>query len=210
MQSPPGGGSPTPGLLLLGAPLAGTASTAAAPAVGLLPLGAFFLKVGSVLYGSGYVLLAFLRGGLVESYGWLTETQLLDAISIGQFTPGPLLSTSTFIGYLLQSWPGAIVATLGVFLPSFIFVLLTHRWVFRMRSSAVLGGFLDAVNATAVGLMAAVVLQLGQAALEGWPAWVIGLGAAAGVLLTRVNPTWWILGGGGLGVLAWAAGWVGG
>jgi chromate transporter len=186
----------------------GTAATQAGgvAAASVLGLGAFFLKVGSVLYGSGYVLIAFLRNGLVVERQWLSEAELLDAVAVGQCTPGPLLSTSTFIGYLVQGWPGAIVATAGIFLPSFLFVLLTHRWIAKMRSSAILGGFLDAVNVAAVGLMVAVVFQLSTDALASWPAWVIGLLAAAGVLFTRVNPTWWIAGGGALGWLACSLG----
>ena len=126
-----------------------------------------------MLYGSGYVLVAFLEGGLVEDYGWLTQGQLLDAIAIGQFTPGPVLSTSTFIGYLIEGVPGAAVATLGIFLPSFLFVLMLNPLIPKLRQSVWLSAFLDAVNAAAVALMAAVTLQLGVDVLVSWPAWVI-------------------------------------
>ena len=130
----------------------------------------FFLKVGAVLYGSGYVLMAFLEGGLVHGYGWLTQSQLLDAVAVGQFTPGPLLSTSTFIGYLVNGLPGAVVATLGIVLPSFLFVLLLNPLIPRMRRSVWLGALLDSVNVSAVALMVAVTVELGRATLTTWVA----------------------------------------
>jgi chromate transporter len=199
--------SPGPGaslgacaLLLPGVAAAGVPGSA-----GLLELGAFFLKVGSVLYGSGYVLLAFLRNGLVADHHWLTEAQLLDAIAVGQFTPGPLLATATFIGFLLQSWAGAAVATVAIFLPSFVFVLLTTPWIPKMRASATLGALLDGVNAASLGLMAAVVLQLGSEALRGWTSWIIAAASALGTIFTRLNPTWFILAGGAFGLaVEWA------
>ena len=161
----------------------------------LWSLGLFFLKIGAVLYGSGYVLVAFLQGGLVDKLGWLTQQQLLDAIAIGQLTPGPLLSTATFIGYLLLGVPGATVATVGVFLPSFLFVAALSPIVPRFRRSPWAASFLDAVNVCSLGLMAAVSIELGVATLRTWPAIVIALVAAALGLRWKVNSTWLVLGG---------------
>jgi chromate transporter len=113
----------------------------------------FFLKVGAVLYGGGYVLLAFLEQGLVRQNAWLTHQQLLDAVASGQFTPGPVLSTATFIGYVLGGVPGAAVATMAIFLPSFFYVALLAPILFSLRQSAWMAAFLDSVNACAVTLM---------------------------------------------------------
>ncbi|HEY0736359.1 MAG TPA: chromate efflux transporter [Herpetosiphonaceae bacterium] len=161
-----------------------------------------FLKIGSVLYGSGYVLLAFLRADLVEHTRWLTDQQLLDAVAVGQFTPGPLFTTATFVGYLVGSWPGAILATLGIFLPSFILVAITNPWIPRLRSSAWTSAVLDGVNVASLALMAAVTAQLGQAALI--DVLTVGLLIAAGVLLIRfkINSAWLVLAGGVIGLLA--------
>jgi len=126
----------------------------------LWQLGLFFLKVGSVLFGSGYVLVAFLEGELVQKYQWLTQQQLLDAIAIGQLTPGPVLSTATFIGYIILGLPGAIVATVAIFFPSFIIVLLIKPLIPRLRNSKWTGAFLDAVNVSAVALMGVVIYRL--------------------------------------------------
>lgn len=133
--------------------------------VSLWQLGLFFLKVGSVLFGGGYLLIAFIETGLVQEYGWLTQQQLLDAIAIGQLTPGPILSTATFIGYVIAQSPGAIVATLGIFLPSFLLVLALNPILPLLRASQWTGAFLDAVNVSAVALMTIVTLQLGHAIL---------------------------------------------
>jgi chromate transporter len=162
-------------------------STRSAPAAvpSATNVGLYFLKIGSVLFGSGYVLLAFLEQGVVEQYRWLTHRQLLDAIAVGQFTPGPLFTTATFIGYLVAGVPGAVAATLGIFLPSFVFVGLTHDLVTRLRASPRAAGFLDGVNAGAVALMAAVALTLAQEALRGWIA--IGIAVVALVLLLRTR-----------------------
>ena len=116
-----------------------------------------FLKVGAILYGSGYVLFAYLDAELVAG-GWLTRKELIDAIAVGQFTPGPVLSTSTFIGYQLNGVQGAIAATVGIFLPSFLFVLLLNPWIPKMRKSKVLSYFLDCVNVAAVAIMLAVLI----------------------------------------------------
>ncbi|HYU34336.1 MAG TPA: chromate efflux transporter [Thermoanaerobaculia bacterium] len=182
--------------LLAGLPSAGGAAAAGAPAVGLLPLFLFFLKVGSVLFGSGYVLLAFLRADLVERWHWLTERQLLDAIAIGQVTPGPVFTTATFIGYLLRGFPGALIATLGIFLPAFVFVALSGPLVPKLRASPVFGALLDGVNVGSLALMAVVTVQLGRSALVD-PATVLLAAASAFLLIRyRVSSAWLILGGG--------------
>ena len=175
--------------------LAVQAAGAAAAAVPLWKLGFFFLKVGAILYGSGYVLVAFLEGDLVDDYGWLTRTQLLDAIAIGQFTPGPVLTTATFIGYVLGGVPGALVATVGIFLPSFVFVAILNPIVPKLRQSPWTSAFLDAVNVSAVALMLVVSVKLGITALDAWPAWVIFAGAAVAALRYRVNAAYLVLGG---------------
>jgi len=181
------------------APAAGAAGTAVT--VSLWKLGAFFLKVGAVLYGSGYVLVAFLEGGLVHDYAWLTRQQLLDAIAIGQFTPGPVLSTATFVGYLVAGAPGAWVATAAIFLPSFCFVAALNPLVPRLRRSPWTAAFLDAVNVSSIALMAAVTLKLAQSTLTAWPAWLIAAGAAALGVGWKVDPSRLILGG---AVAGWA------
>ncbi len=160
--------------------------------------------MGAVLYGGGYVLLAFLQQGLVHQYGWLTQQQLLDAVAIGQFTPGPVLSTATFIGYLLGGAPGAAVATLAIFLPSFFYVALLAPVLFRLRQSAWMAAFLDSVNVCAVALMAGVTLRLAADALRGWPTWVIAVAALAVLLRWKISPAW-VVAGGGLAGLALAA-----
>ncbi|MBI2901991.1 MAG: chromate efflux transporter [Candidatus Methylomirabilis oxyfera] len=167
----------------------------------LKAIGLYFLKIGSVLFGSGYVLIAFLRGDLVVDYRWLTELQLLDAVAIGQLTPGPVSSTATFIGYLLAGAAGAVVATAGIFLPSFLFVLATNPLIPRIRRSATAASFLDAVNVSSIGLMAAVTVELAAAALKGWAGWAIGLAAVVGLVKFRVNPAWLVVGG---AVAGWA------
>jgi chromate transporter len=178
-----------------------TGAAAAGGAVSLGRLFLFFLKVGAVLYGSGYVLVAYLEGGLVRQHGWLTHPQLLDAVALGQLTPGPVLSTATFIGYVVAGTPGAALATVGIFLPSFFFVLALNPLVPKLRRSAWMGAFLDAVNVAAVGLMAAVTLELGAATLRSWPAWLIAALAAVAVLRFRVGAVWVVLGGAVLGRL---------
>lgn len=186
-----------------GAAAAAGGGSATAATVSLVTLGLFFLKVGAVLYGSGYVLVAFLEGGLVRDYGWLSEAQLLDAIAIGQLTPGPVLSTATFIGYILGGLPGAAVATAGIFLPSFIFVAALGLVLPRLRRSRWMAAFLDAVNMSSVALMAAVTVTLSVSTLTSWPAWVIALAAAGAGLHWKVNATWLVLGGAVVGRLLW-------
>jgi chromate transporter len=155
-----------------------------------------FLKIGAVLYGSGYVLLAFLRNDFVLRLGWLTNQQLLDAVAIGQFTPGPVFTTATFIGYVLGGWPGAILATVGIFLPAFLFVAAVNPLIPRLRRSPWMAGFLDGVNVAALGLMAGVTWELGRAAIIDGVTAV--LAAIALVLLIRykLNSAWLVLGGG--------------
>jgi chromate transporter len=195
-----GGGTPRAGAGFLWlAPAAATAAAATPWAIGL-----YFLKIGSVLFGSGYVLLAFLQEGLVQHYRWLTEQQLLDAVAVGQFTPGPVFSTATFVGYVIAGVPGAVAATVGIFLPSFFFVGATHSLVPRLRASRWAGGFLDGVNVGSVALMAGVSAQLGRATLIAWPAWLIAILALVLVLRPRVNPAWVIAVGAVLGLItAW-------
>lgn len=162
----------------------------------------FFLKVGSVLYGSGYVLLAFLQRDLVDRLGWLTSQELLDAIAIGQFTPGPVFTTATFVGYLVAGNAGAIAATLGIFLPAFLLVGLVNPWVPVLRRSRWFGGFLDGVNAASLGLMAAVLFSLGQTALvDGVTMGLAVLGAIA-VFRLQINSAWIVLAGGLVGLVA--------
>lgn len=160
-----------------------------------------FLKIGAVLYGSGYVLLAFLRNDFVERLGWLTNQQLLDAVAIGQFTPGPFFTTATFIGYLLGGIPGGLVATLGIFLPSFVFVALSGPLIPKLRKWASTSILLNGVNVAALGLMAGVTLDLGKAALIDWL--TVGLAAVAAFLLIRfrLNSAWLVLGGALVGLL---------
>jgi chromate transporter len=160
-----------------------------------------FLKIGAILYGSGYVLLAFLRADFVDRLGWLTDKQLLDAVAIGQVTPGPVFTTATFIGYLLGGFPGAILSTIGIFLPSFIFVAVSNPLIPKIRRSAWAGSLLDGINVASLALMAAVTWQLGQAAIVD-PITVV-LVIISAVLLFRynVNSAWLILGGGITGLL---------
>lgn len=168
---------------------------------GLWPLFLFFLKVGAVLFGSGYVLLAFLRTDLVEHWGWLTETQLLDAVAIGQVTPGPVFTTATFIGYILGQWPGAILATLGIFLPSFFFVAVSGPLIPKLRQSPIAGAILDGVNAAAWALMLVVTYQLaGSAFIDYWTS-ILGIISASLLLLIPINSAWLVLAGGGIGYL---------
>ena len=148
-----------------------------------------------MLYGSGYVLLAFLRADFVDRLGWLTETQLLDAVAIGQVTPGPVFTTATFIGFLLAGVPGAIVATVAIFLPSFVFVAAIHSQVKRLRASSITAPILDAVNDAAVGLMTLVTVFLGRSALVDVPTILVALAALAVLILTKINSLWLILAG---------------
>ena len=167
-----------------------------------LQLFLFFLKIGSVLYGSGYVLLAFLQRDLVDRLGWLTSQELLDAIAIGQFTPGPVFTTATFVGYLVAGNAGAIAATLGIFLPAFLLVGLVNPWVPVLRRSRWFGGFLDGVNAASLGLMAAVLFTLGQTALVDGVTVVLAVLGAIAVFRLQINSAWIVLAGGLVGFVA--------
>jgi chromate transporter len=193
--------SPDPSAILLGilAPAAGNT-------VGIAALFLYFLKIGAILFGSGYVLLAVLRADLVLRLHWLTDAQLLDAIAVSQATPGPFFTVSTFIGYLLGGWKGAALATVGMFLPAFIYVALTARFLPRLRKSPVAAAFLDGVNASAVALMAFVGYQFARAALTNLLLIAVAILSAFLVFRYQVNSTWLVLGGAILGILLHAFG----
>jgi chromate transporter len=159
-----------------------------------------FLKVGAILYGSGYVLFAFLDTELVAR-GWLTRSELIDAIAVGQFTPGPILSTSTFIGYQLSGFTGALAATAGIFLPSFLFVLILNPLIPKMRQSKLLGYFLDAVNVAAVAVMLAVLFEMSLETLINWKAIAITIVSIFFVFGTKLSTMWTITIGALLGYL---------
>lgn len=158
-----------------------------------------FLKIGSILFGSGYVLLAFLRSEFVVRLGWLTNQQVLDAIMAGQITPGPVFSSATFVGYLVGGWPSALLATLGIFLPSFLFVGLLSRILPYVRKSPWAAVFLDGVNAASLGLMAGVTVNLGQTAITDVFSIMLLLGTVLASFRLKVNPIWLIIAGGLLG-----------
>jgi chromate transporter len=162
----------------------------------------FFLKIGAVLYGSGYVLLAFLQQELVERSHWLTSQQLLDAVAIGQVTPGPVFTTATFIGYLLAGHLGAIAATIGIFLPAFVLVVVVRPWVPRLRRSLLASGFLDGVNVASLGLMAVVTCQLGQTAIVDWVTTTVAIASCIVVFRYSISSVWLVLVGGLIGMLA--------
>jgi chromate transporter len=180
--------------------LGAAGASGAASAVTLPSLFWVFFKIGSVLFGSGYVLLAFLRADLVERLGWLTEAQLIDAIAVGQVTPGPVFTTATFIGYVLAGPNGALVATAGIFLPAFIFVALSGPLVPRLRASPGAAAFLDGVNVASLALMAVVTAQLGHAALVDVPTIVLALVSAVLLVRYEINATWLVLGGAAVGL----------
>ncbi|MGI9252892.1 MAG: chromate efflux transporter [Thermomicrobiales bacterium] len=165
-----------------------------------------FLKIGGTLYGSGYVLIAFLRQDFVEQLGWLTPQQLIDAVAVGQFTPGPVFSTATFVGYLVGGIPGAVIATIAIFLPAFVLIGLTHRYVARIREFPLAAGFLDGVNAAAVALMAVVMAALARDALIDAPTIFIALIAAAALIRFKVNSALLIALGAAAGFLLHLAG----
>jgi chromate transporter len=199
-----GAGAAAPALLL-GAPA--TLLAGAAVPVSLATLFLTFLKIGAVLYGSGYILLAFLRNDFVQRLGWLTDRQLLDAVAIGQVTPGPVFTTATFIGYIVAGVPGAILSTIGIFLPSFLFVALTNPLIPRLRRSPWMSAFLDGVNVAAVGLMVAVTWELGRAAIVDWLTAVLALAAALLLVRFKVNSTW-LVAGGAIAGLVYHLGWL--
>ena len=194
---------------MAGAGAAAFALPASLPWIGALPAGAVsfsmltlflnFLKVGSVLYGSGYVLLAYLRGDFVERLGWLTESQLLDAISVGQLTPGPVFTTATFVGYVVDGWTAAIVATVAIFIPSFVFVGALSRILPWARRTPSARAALDGVNVASLALMAGVTWQLGRVSLEDPFTIAAAVVAAVVVFRTSLNPMWLIIVGGAAG-----------
>ena len=173
------------------------------PSVSAGPLGIFlsFLKIGSVLFGSGYVLLAFLRSEFVDP-GLLSNQQLIDAVAVGQFTPGPVFTTATFIGYVLDGVPGALMATIGIFLPAFVFVAITSPFIPRLRNSPVLSGILDGVNVVSLALMAGVTWQLGRYAIFDPVSVLIAVVTLVLLFATKLNPAWLVIGGGGIGLAA--------
>ncbi len=183
-----------------GAKTAALAASIAAVPFSLTTLFLFFLKVGAVLFGSGYVLLAFLRTDLVDRLRWLTEAQLLDAVAVGQVTPGPVFTTATFIGYLLGGFRGAVAATLGIFLPSFFFVSISGPLIPHLRRSPLAGAFLDGVNVAAWALMAAVTLFLARAAIVDVTTILLAVSSAFVLIRYRVNSAWIVLGGGMIGL----------
>jgi chromate transporter len=162
-----------------------------------------FLKIGAVVFGSGYVLLAFLRADLVVHRGWLTDSQLIDAVAVGQLTPGPVFTTATFIGYLLGGLPGSVVATVGIFLPAFLLVAASGPLIPRIRRSKIAGAFLDGVNVGSLALMAYVSWQLGRASLVDWITVGLAMVSAVALFRWRVNSAWLILGGALVGIVVY-------
>jgi chromate transporter len=174
--------------------------------VRLADLFLIFLKIGAVLYGSGYVLVAFLRADLVERLAWLTDRQLLDAVAIGQVTPGPLFTTATFVGYLVAGIPGAVVATVAIFLPAFVFVAVAAPLVERLRDRPLTSALLDGLVAASLGLMAAVTVQLGREAIGDPFTALVAVAALLTILVARVNSAWLVLAGAAAGLTASALG----
>jgi len=190
---------------LLGAPMLKPALSAAVIAtgasVGLWPIFLIFAKIGSVLFGSGYVLLAFLRADLVERYHWLTQQQLLDAVAVGQVTPGPVFTTATFVGYILHGPSGAVAATVGIFLPAFLFVAVSAPLLPRLRASRTAGAILDGINVASLALMALVTWQLARSALVDWFTLLLGIASAAALIRYRqLNSAWLVLAAAVLGM----------
>tara|TARA_B110000093_G_C12788775_1_gene333750 strand:- start:200 stop:796 length:597 start_codon:yes stop_codon:yes gene_type:complete len=160
-----------------------------------------FLKIGSILYGSGYVLFAFLDAELVAN-GWLSRNELMDAVAIGQFTPGPVLSTATFIGWQINGFYGAIAATIGIFIPSFIFVAILNPLIPKMRKSKLIGSFLDAVNIAAVAIIAAVSIEMGKGIVTDWKMILIGIFSLTIVFVfKKINSAYIVIGGGLMGYI---------
>jgi chromate transporter len=182
--------------------------SAAVPSVGLLSIFLYFLKVGAVLFGSGYVLLAFLRADLVIKLHWLTDAQLLDAVAISQATPGPFFTVSTFIGYFLGGWKGAVVGTIGMFVPAFTYVAATASFLPKLRKSPAASAFLDGVNAAVIALMAYVGWQFARAAIVNVQTLLIALVGVVLLLKFKVNSAWLVAGAGALGILLHAFGWT--
>ncbi|HKM83857.1 MAG TPA: chromate efflux transporter [Candidatus Acidoferrum sp.] len=181
--------------------LIGAGAAGAGGAIGAVPVFLYFLKIGAVLFGSGYVLLAVLRADLVAKLHWLSDAQLLDAIAVSQATPGPFFTVATFIGYLLAGWRGAALATLGMFFPAFLYVGATAGFLPKLRKSPVAGAFLDGVNAAAVALMAFVGWQFARASLVNVPAVILAIVSAVLVFRYKINSAWLVLGGAIAGIL---------
>ena len=179
----------------------GAGAAGAGGAIGAVAVFFYFLKIGAVLFGSGYVLLAVLRADLVAKLHWLSDAQLLDAIAVSQATPGPFFTVATFIGYLLAGWRGAALATLGMFLPAFVYVGATAGFLPKLRKSPVASAFLDGVNAAAVALMAFVGWQFSRASLVNAPAMVLAIVSTVLVFRYKVNSAWLVLGGAVAGIL---------
>ena len=180
-------------------------ATASAGAVSSWSIFLVFAKIGSVLFGSGYVLLAFLRTDLVEQRHWLSDAQLVDAIAAGQITPGPVFTTATFVGYLVNGYAGAAAATLGIFLPAFVFVALSSALIPKLRASPRAGAFLDGVNVASLALMAVVTARLGRASVVDAITIAIAAGAALALFKWKVSSIWLILAGAGVGLVAFSA-----
>jgi chromate transporter len=164
-----------------------------------------FFKAGALLFGSGYVLIAFLRADLVERLHWMTERQLVDAIAVGQFTPGPVFTTATFIGYMLGGTPGALVATGAIFLPAFVYVAITAPILPALRQSAVLAGALDGVNIASLALMAVTALELARAAVVDPITVGLAIAAFMTLLWRLLNPAWLMMIGAAVGMAAMVA-----
>jgi chromate transporter len=196
-----GAGVTLSGIALTGrfALLSGSAALAIAP-VSLLRLFLSFLKIGAVVFGSGYVLLAFLRAEFIDRLHWLTEKQLIDAVAVGQFTPGPVFTTATFIGYLVAGIPGAVVATVGIFLPGFVLVAVSGPLIPKLRRSAITGAILDGVVVGSLALMAVVAWQLGRAAIVDWVTALIFVASGIALMRFRLNSAWLIGGAAAIGL----------
>jgi chromate transporter len=184
-----------------GARITAAVTTAVATPFSYGSLFVVFLKIGGVVFGSGYVLLAFLRADLVVQRGWLTDSQLIDAVAVGQLTPGPVFTTATFIGYLLGGLRGCVVATVGIFAPAFLLVAASGPLVPLIRRSKMAGAFLDGVNVGSLALMAEVSWQLGRASLVDFATAAVAIVSAVALLRWRVNSVWLILGGALFGLL---------
>jgi chromate transporter len=193
----------TSGLSMLVLPSAtiGSGSAAAATSFSLGSLFLVFLKMGAAVFGSGYVLLAFLRADLVTHRGWLTEAQLVDAVAVGQVTPGPVFTTATFIGFILGGIPGAVLATVGIFLPAFVLVAISGPVVPRIRKSKTASAFLDGVNVASLALIAAVGWQLARASLLDATTFLLAVVSLIALLRFRLNSAWLILLGATIGLL---------
>ncbi len=188
-----------------GVPLFAPAAAEGARNYSHVTLGLTFLKIGSLLYGSGYVLVAFLQRDFVDNLGWLTSQQLLDAVAIGQVTPGPVFTTATFVGYLTGGFIGAVIATVAIFAPGFLYVAIVNPLLPRLRGNIIASSLIDGVNVAAIGLMAGVLVDLFRSGVvDVWTAAILALGAAA--LFRNLNTTWLIAAGALLGVAAHTVG----